>query len=115
MTNAQDNAQIDLTEAQRKQTQVNTILSLAETLDNETIVQTICEILDLDYEEIKDKLSDDEELDNQNALDLLDGMETDDSEESDADTGGVSAEEEATQNQVLEMLENLLKEVENAE
>lgn len=71
MTNAQDNAAIELTEAQRKQTQINTILSLADTLDNETIVKNICEILDLDYEEIKDKLPDNEELDNQNALNLL--------------------------------------------
>lgn len=56
MTNAQDNAQIAQIEAQTEQIKINTLLNLATTLDNETIVQNICEILDIDYEEIKDKL-----------------------------------------------------------
>lgn len=56
MTNASDNAQIELTEAQKQQTEINTMLNLKATLDDETIIQTICEILDIDYEEIKDKL-----------------------------------------------------------
>lgn len=56
MTNAQDNAQIELINAQRKQTEINTLLGLAETLDNETIVQNICDVLEIDYEEIKSKL-----------------------------------------------------------
>ena len=32
------------------------MLGLAGTLDDETIVQNICETLDIDYEEIKSKL-----------------------------------------------------------
>lgn len=71
MTNAQDNAQIELINAQRKQTEINTLLGLAETLDNETIVQNICDVLEIDYEEIKSKLpkKPDEEIDDaQNAL-----------------------------------------------
>jgi SPP1 family phage portal protein len=56
MTNAQDNAAIEQTKAQTEQVRINTLLNLANTLDNETIVQSICEILDLDYEELKDKL-----------------------------------------------------------
>ena len=56
MTNAQDNAQIAQIEAQTEQVKINTLLNLASTLDNETIVQGICEILDLDYEELKSKL-----------------------------------------------------------
>ncbi len=56
MTNASDNAQIELTDAQKQQIVVNTILNLKGTLDDETIVQAICDILDIDYEEIKDKL-----------------------------------------------------------
>ena len=56
MTNAADNAQIDLNEAQTKQVEVNTILNLRGTLDDETIIQSICEILDIDYEDIKDKI-----------------------------------------------------------
>ena len=58
MTNAQDNAQIELTDAQKQQTQINTLLSLEATLGNELVVQNICEVLDIDYEEIKSKLPD---------------------------------------------------------
>ena len=60
MTNAQDNAQIELTDAQKQQVQINTLLSLANVLDNETIVQMICDTLDIDYDEIKSKLPNDE-------------------------------------------------------
>ena len=56
MTNAQDNAQIDLTDAQTQQVKINTLLGLEATLGNELIVQNVCEVLDIDYEEIKDKL-----------------------------------------------------------
>ena len=63
ITNALDNAQIKGAEAQAKQTEINTLLMVAEKLDNETIVKNICDILDIDYDEIKDKLPpDDAEL-----------------------------------------------------
>ena len=57
-TNAQENAQIELIEAQRKQTEITTLLNLATQFDNETLMQLICEQLDLDYDDIKDKLPD---------------------------------------------------------
>lgn len=57
-TNAQEHAQIELTDAQRKQTEINTLLGLASQLDQETLMQKICEQLDVDYNEIKDKLPD---------------------------------------------------------
>lgn len=60
MTNAQDNAQIELTDAQTEQTKINTMLSLQSTLGDETVIQNICDILDIDYEEIKGKLPKDE-------------------------------------------------------
>lgn len=56
MTNAQDNAQIELTDAQTEQIKINTMLSLQSTLGNETVIQNICDILDIDYEEIKSKI-----------------------------------------------------------
>ena len=62
MTNAADNAQIELTDAQKQQTQINTLLMLATKLDNETLMQNICEVLDIDYNEIKDKLPPPEEM-----------------------------------------------------
>lgn len=56
ITNAQDNAQIELIDAQRKGQQINNILAAANMLDDETVIEAICNILDIDYEEIKDKL-----------------------------------------------------------
>lgn len=56
MTNASDNAVIEKTDAEKQQIQINTLLSLANIFDDETIIQNICEILDLDYEKIKSKL-----------------------------------------------------------
>lgn len=58
MSNAQENAQIALTEAQKQQVLINTLLALADRLDNETLMQNICEVLDIDYNEIKDRLPD---------------------------------------------------------
>lgn len=63
MTNAADNAQIELTDAQKQQTQITTLLNLANHLDNETLMQNICDVLDLDYDDIKDKLPQPEEDD----------------------------------------------------
>ena len=60
MTNAQDNAQIELTDAQKEQTKINTLLSLEQTLGSELVVQNICEVLDIDYDDIKSKLPDPE-------------------------------------------------------
>lgn len=77
-TNALENAQIELTEAQKRQTEINTLLNLATQLDNETVMKLICEQLDIDYEEIKDKLpkpedayADETILDNPPAGDLI--------------------------------------------
>lgn len=53
MTNASDNAQIELTEAQTEQTKINTLLNVASAIGNESVAQEICDILDLDYDEVK--------------------------------------------------------------
>ena len=74
MTNAQDNALIEKTDAEKQQVQINTILSVANVLDSETVIQTICEILDVDYEEIKDKLPEDEEQNTEQAEQELNNM-----------------------------------------
>lgn len=76
MTNASDNAQIDLTNAQRRQVEINTVLGLAGVLDDETIVQNVCDILDIDYEEIKGKLPKKAEQELADAQDTLSGVET---------------------------------------
>ena len=64
MSNAQENAQIELVEAQRKQVEINVLLGLATHLDNETLMQLVCEQLDIDYDDIKGKLPDPEEAAN---------------------------------------------------
>ena len=65
ITNDADNAQIDLTRAQARQTDVNTILNIATggTIDQDTALKRICEILDIEYEEVKDKVPMKEEVD----------------------------------------------------
>lgn len=68
MTNASDNADIEKTDAEKQQIQINTILSLANVLDDETIVQSICEILDISYEDVKGKITLDEEKDTVQAI-----------------------------------------------
>ena len=68
MTNASDNAQIELTDAQTEQTRINTLLGLESALGNELVIQNICEVLDIDYEEIKSKLPKDDLVDAQTAL-----------------------------------------------
>jgi len=60
ITNAQEMAQVELTKAQTRQAEIMTLLSLQTQLDHETLMQQICERLDIDYEEIKDKLPDPE-------------------------------------------------------
>lgn len=74
ITNASDNAAIEKTDAEKQQVQVNTLLGLAGKLDDETIMQKICEILDIDYEEIKDKLPIDEEAATNQAIRDLEAL-----------------------------------------
>ena len=76
MTNAQENAQIELTEAQRKQTEIGTLLNVATYLDNETLMQNVCDVLDIDYNEIKDKLPDTDEGDPYQVQTALDAIQT---------------------------------------
>ena len=77
MTNAADNAQIELTDAQKQQVQIGTLLNLATYLDNETLMQNICTVLDLDYYELKDKLPKPEENDPYSAKTALDALQVD--------------------------------------
>jgi hypothetical protein len=53
--------------------EITTLLNLASHLDNETLMQQICEQLDLDYNDLKDKLPDPEEnpKDTQTVLDAI--------------------------------------------
>ena len=58
MSNATENAQIELTQAQKQQVAITTLLNLAPKLGNDLVIQNVCDVLELDYNEIKDKLPD---------------------------------------------------------
>ena len=88
MTNAADNAQIELTDAQKQQVQITTLLNLATYLDEETLMQNICDILDISYEEIKDKLPKHDDADPYAAQSVLDAVQPED-EPAVPDGGGV--------------------------
>lgn len=78
MSNENENKQNALTEAQTQQTLINTLLGLVNVIDEETIIQAICDALDIDYEEIKDKLPDDAARETGQVQQLLDGVVPDD-------------------------------------
>lgn len=78
MTNASDNAAIEKTDAEKQQVQITTLLNLATYLDNETLMQNICDIMDWDYDDIKDKLPDPEANDAYQVKSALDAIQPDD-------------------------------------
>lgn len=75
MTNASDNAQIKKIEADTRAVEINLLLNLAQLIGKETILKLICEQLDIDYNEIKDKLPKSEMELNQEAEQLLNGAD----------------------------------------
>ena len=95
MTNALDNAQIEQTDAQTEQTRINTLLGLEATLGSERVVKMISEVLDLDWNEIKDDLPDkDDEIEAAlNELRGSDEQETETSGGSGTESGSASSEE----------------------
>ena len=78
MSNEQENEQNELTEAQKQQVQINTLLSLAQIFGDDLTIQYICDVLDIDYENVKDKLPDNEADKVQQVQDDLDSIIPDD-------------------------------------
>lgn len=76
ITNATDNATIKKTEADTKAVEINLILALKGILDDKTVIQTICEQLDIDYNSIKDKLPINQVQDTYSAMGVLNGEQT---------------------------------------
>ena len=76
-SNAYEIAQIALVEAQTMQAKGSAILDVATYFDSETILKKLCEVHDLDYEEIKDKLPREiPEVTTDNALSALNNAPT---------------------------------------
>ena len=71
ITNASDNASIKKVEADTKAVEINILLGLASVLDSETVIQLICDELDIDYNDIKDKLPKQEAQESYNAMEVL--------------------------------------------
>ena len=92
MSNEQENAAIELTEAQKKQVEINILLGLATHLDNETLMQLICEQLDIDYDDIKGKLPDPDEAANvvKDAQGVLDSVVVEDEQETEGSAAAIS-------------------------
>lgn len=77
-TNEQENAQIAYTEAQAEQIRINSIMNAATIIGDEETLKGICDILDLDFEELKGQLEQMNEAQNTaNAQSLLEGVVTD--------------------------------------
>lgn len=78
MTNETENIGNELTKAQTEQARVTTVLNIAGTIGDEEALKAICDIMDLDYNEIKDKAPkpQDPEAELSGAQDLLEGVVT---------------------------------------
>lgn len=68
MTNALDNATIEQTEANTQQIRANTLLNVAQALDSETVLRGLCEVLDVDYDEVSGKVAKEAETEEQRAM-----------------------------------------------
>lgn len=78
MTNASDNAQIEKTEAETKQILLNIILNAAARLDNDTVLQAICDLFDFDFEDVKAKVEQNPVVDLNSASETLANEQVDD-------------------------------------
>lgn len=73
ITNASDNANIKKIEADTKAVEINLILGLKGVIDDETVIKMICEQLDIDYDDVKNKLPINEVQDSYGAMGVLNG------------------------------------------
>ena len=71
ITNASDNASIKKVEADTKAVEINLLMGLAQVLPQENVIQMICDELDIDYNEIKDKLPTNEAQESYDAMGVL--------------------------------------------
>lgn len=71
MTNASDNALIEKTEAETQQIRITTILDAAAKLDDDTVLQAICDLFEFDFEKIKEKVEENPNFDLNSASEAL--------------------------------------------
>lgn len=90
IVNEKENAEIEQIEANAEQVKINTVLNLVATIGDEKALQAICEIMEWDYDELKDKVIDaSPEEDLFGAMNTLSGVKTEEvvTDESAAETG----------------------------
>lgn len=75
-TNDKEDAEIAKIEAETKQIEINSILNVATLIGDEETLKAMCDILDLDFDELKDLLETPED-DLMSATDTLEGVMTD--------------------------------------
>lgn len=76
MTNETENIQNEKVKAEIRQLEINSILNIAAQIGDKETLKAICDVMDLDYEEIKDKAPkpEDPAADLNSAQGLLDGI-----------------------------------------
>lgn len=79
MTNETENIANDKIRAETRQLEINTILNVAAQIGDEETLKAICDVMELDYEEIKDNVPkpEDPKADLNGARGLLEGVVTD--------------------------------------
>lgn len=76
LTNEKENADIEKVKADTEQVKTTTILNVADSVGEEQTLKAICEVLDLDYEEVKGQIEKmKEEADLQAVKNALDSVE----------------------------------------
>lgn len=75
MTNAGDNAQIELANAQAVQTKVATLLNVASVYGDEAVLDSLCALLDLDKEEVRASMQENPDGGLSGAVEALTGDE----------------------------------------
>lgn len=73
LVNESENVQNDKTKAETKQVEVNTVLLVAEYIGDEDTLKTICDLLDLDFEDIQSKIPAETDIDT--AANILDDVQ----------------------------------------
>lgn len=85
-TNEQENVQNELTRAQTRQLEVNTLLNAAASIGEEAVLKALCDLFELDLGKIKAQLEEAAQESPEAAQRLLDQVVTDDEQEAEAST-----------------------------
>ena len=72
MTNAADNAQIEFVQSQTRGQDLTNILNVATQLDDDTVIQNICQILEINYDDVVAKRNEGSEV---NAIQIIGQIE----------------------------------------